>query len=150
MLLVFRLNDDNARHNRARAVEQARAGALAAATAEAQSLTTISYRSAVQDLARILEGSTGKLRQQFAAEQGQFPTLLARQKSDSVGNVISAGVVSCSAAKGTAQVVIAADATVKTSASPQPVVKHYRMVMKLVRTSGRWLVSDLAFAGAPQ
>ena len=32
----------------------------------------------------------------------------------------------------------------------QSVLKHYRMVMRLVKVHGHWLVSDIAFAGAPQ
>jgi Mce-associated membrane protein len=134
-------------------VDDARNAALAAAKTEAVNLTTIRYTSAAADVDRILAGATGKLRAQFESEKAQFPSVLQRQQSESEGSVLSAAVVSCSDSSGTAQVVVAADANVSTAAAAgkrQSVLKHYRMVMHLTRTGGRWLVSDVAFAGVPQ
>lgn len=131
----------------------ARTAAAAAARTEALAVTTIDYQTADADLRRILAGATGKLRAQFAAEQPHFADTLAREKSRSEGNVLAVGVVSSSAAKGTAQVLVACDATVTTTGTngrDQSVLKHYRMVMRLVRSGSRWLVSDIAFAGEPQ
>jgi Mce-associated membrane protein len=132
--------------------DDAREAAAAAARAEALNLTTIRYDSADADLKRILDGATGTLRSQFAEEQPQFARSLAGDKSRSRGNVLAVGVVNASTSKGTAQVVVAADATVTTDANgkDQSVLKHYRMVMRLVKIHGRWLVSDVAFAGEPQ
>lgn len=132
--------------------DDARDGAAAAARAEALNLTTISYQTADADLRRILAGATGKLRAQFAEEQPHFADSLSRDKSVSKGNVLAVGVVPGSTSDR-AQVVVATDATVTTTAaggSDQSVLKHYRMVMRLVKLHGRWLVSDVAFAGAPQ
>ena len=140
-----------ASHRNAR--DDARRAAAAAARAEALNLTTISYQTADADLRRILAGATGKLRSQFAQEQPRFANSLAGDKSRSKGDVLAVGVVSSSASTGTAQVVVAVDATVTTAAAngqDQSVLKHYRMVMRLVKLHGRWLVSDVAFAGAPQ
>jgi Mce-associated membrane protein len=131
----------------------ARTAAAAAARTEALNVTTIRYQTADADLRRILAGATGKLRAQFASEQPHFADTLTRDKSRSQGDVLSVGVVSSSASKGTAQVLVAVDATVTTAGAngrDQSVLKHYRMVMRVVRTNGRWLVSDIAFAGAPQ
>jgi Mce-associated membrane protein len=133
--------------------DEVRQGAAAAARAEALNLTTIRYQTADADLRRILAGATGKLRAQFAAEQPHFADVLTRDRSRSEGNVLAVGVVDISAPKGTARVVVAADATVTTTAAngrDQSVLKHYRMVMRLVKLHGRWLVSDVAFAGEPQ
>jgi Mce-associated membrane protein len=140
-----------ASHRNAR--DDARRAAAAAARAEALNLTTISYQTAEADLRRILAGSTGKLRSQFAEQQPRFAQSLAGDKSRSKGDVLAVGVVNASASKGTAQVVVATDATVTTadaSGKDQSVLKHYRMVMRLVKLHGRWLVSDVAFAGEPQ
>lgn len=147
--LILLLLQASARNGRA----DARAAAAAAARAEALNVTTIRYQTADADLRRILAGATGKLRAQFAEEQPHFADTLAQDKSRSEGNVLAVGVVNSSAAKGTAQVVVAVDATVTTtgaSGREQSVLKHYRMVMRVVRTGGRWLVSDIAFAGEPQ
>jgi Mce-associated membrane protein len=133
--------------------DDARRGAAAAARAEALNLTTISYQTADADLRRILAGSTGTLRSQFAEQQPRFADSLAGDRSRSRGNVLAVGVVSASATKGTARVVVAADATVTTATAngkDQSVLKHYRMVMRLVKVHGRWLVGDVAFAGEPQ
>ena len=125
---------------------------LAAARQEAVNLTTISYLSAARDLNRIIDGATGGLRTQFLSQRAQFPAVLARDKSVSQGQVLSAGLISLTGNRQ-AQVDVATDATVTTTgggSKPQSVVKHYRMVMKLNLEHGRWLVSDVAFAGAPQ
>jgi len=126
---------------------------LTAARQEAVNLTTISYTSAAHDLDRIVAGATGGLRQQFEGQRAQFPAVLARDKSVSRGRVLSAGLISLSDNNDTARVAIATDATVSTTGggvTAQSVVKHYRMVMKLQRVGGRWLVADVAFAGVPQ
>lgn len=127
------------------------AAVMTAATQEAIDLTTISYATATRDLDRIVAGATAGLRQQFQSQRAQFPAVLARDKSVSRGQVLAAGLVSLSAR--TAQVDVATDATVSTTgggAKVQSVLKHYRMVMKLQLVNGRWLVSDVAFAGVPQ
>ena len=66
--------------------------------------------------------------------------------------VLAAGVASQSS--GTVEALVAVDAAVSNSetakAGGRPLVKHYRMDMKLVLVSGRWLVSQVAFAGLPQ
>jgi Mce-associated membrane protein len=143
VILVLRTNDRSSR-------DDARQGVLQAARQEAVNLTTLSYTSATRDLDRILAGATGGLRAKFESERAQFPAVLAREKSQSSGSVLSAGLVRLSLSAGSAQVVLATDATVATTAAPQPVLKHYRMVMTLQRVNGHWLVSDVAFAGLPQ
>lgn len=125
---------------------------LTAARQEAVNLTTISYTSAGHDLDRIIAASTGGLRTQFLSQRAQFPAVLARDKSVSRGQVLSAGLISLTGSTQ-ARVDVATDATVTTTGgggTPQSVLKHYRMVMKLSLVHGRWLVSDVAFAGAPQ
>jgi len=143
-LLVIGASTRNAR-------SAARDAAAAAARNEALHLTTISYRTADADLARILAGATGALRAQFAAEQAHFADTLAPDKSVSTGDVLAVGIVHSSTSAARADVAV--DATVTTTGSSgksQSVLKHYRMVMKLVKLHGHWLVSDVAFAGAPQ
>ena len=126
---------------------------LQAARQEAVNLTTLSYTTAKRDVDRIVAGATGDLRQRFAAQRPAEAAVLAQNKSRSRGTVLSAGLSRLSPGTDTAQVVLAVDATVTTETkpgSPQSALKHYRMVMKLHRVDGRWLVSDVAFAGVPQ
>lgn len=145
-VLFFRPRGDSTHDVVTRAV-------LTAARQEAVNLTTIAYTSAARDLDRIVAGSTGGLRQQFETQRAQFPAVLAKDKSVSRGRVLSAGLISLSDHNDAAQVAVATDATVSTTGggtTAQSVVKHYRMVMKLKLVNGRWLVSDVAFAGVPQ
>jgi Mce-associated membrane protein len=123
--------------------------AMAAARQEAVALTTIGYKTAASDLDRVLAGATGQLRTQFSKERSQLPTTLAQTKSVSRGTVLSSALSSIDGDK--AQVLVAADAQVSgTDTGSTGVLKHYRMVMTLQRLDGRWLVSDVAFAGTPQ
>ena len=139
----------------ARDRDDARAAALTAARQQAVNMTTIDYRTAERDLNRIIERASGELRKQFARQREQFPDILAKDQSQSVGVVLAAGLASLDGNRASA--VVAVDATVNNTAiekeqgeSGQGVVKHYRMHMKLVRTGDRWLVDQVAFAGLPQ
>jgi Mce-associated membrane protein len=138
----------------ARAAESdARTDALAAATQEALNLTTLSYEHADADLDRIVNLATGELRTRFEAEREELPGVLAREQSTSTGTVRSAGLVRLSQDQRSAQAAVAVDAEInnaQTRDAGQPVVEHYRMVLKLQLLDGRWLVSDVAFAGSPQ
>jgi len=123
--------------------------ALAAARGESVALTTIGYKTAARDLDRVLAGATGALRAQFASETNQLPATLAKTKSVSRGNVLSSALSSLNGNR--AQVLVAVDANVSgTDTGKTGVLKHYRMVVTLLEVSGKWLASDVAFAGVPQ
>jgi Mce-associated membrane protein len=131
------------------AAPPAQQAALAAARAEAVALTTIGYKTTDSDLDRVLAGATGALRTQFAAEKGQLPATLAKTKSESRGAVLSSALSSLRGSR--AQVLVALDATVSgTDTAKTGVLKHYRMVITLALVGGKWLASDVAFAGVPQ
>jgi Mce-associated membrane protein len=122
---------------------------LASARGEAVALTTIGYKSASADLDRVLAGATGALRTQFEKEKSQLPATLAQTKSSSRGTVLSSALSSLSGTR--AQALVAVDATVTgTDTGSSGVLKHYRMVVTLQQINGRWLASDVAFAGQPQ
>lgn len=135
--------------DRQRAAIPAQQAVLAAARAEGVALTTISYQTARADLARILAGATGSLRAQFAKQQAQLPGVLARTKSVSKGTALSSALTSLGG--NDAKALVAVDANVSgTDTGSGGVLKHYRMVVTLQRVNGKWLASDVAFAGQPQ
>ena len=144
-LFALRLHAADARDDRRSAV-------LAAARAEALNLTTISYQTAERDLDRIVAAATGQVRTQFLAQRKQFPDVLRKAKSTSVGSILASALVSLHGS--TARALVAVDATVNNAqtaaAKAAPQVKHYRMAMTLQHIKGNWLVSDVAFAGLPQ
>jgi Mce-associated membrane protein len=122
---------------------------LSAARSEAVALTTLSYKTASADLDRILAGATGQLRTQFEKEKAQLPATLAQTRSVSRGSVLSSGLISLAGAR--AQALAAVDARVSgTDTGTTGVIKHYRMVITLQQVGGKWLASDVAFAGTPQ
>jgi Mce-associated membrane protein len=135
------------------ATSDARAAAVAVARQEALNLTTLSYEHADADLDRIVGLATGELRTRFEAERKDLPGVLAREQSTSSGTIRSAGLVRLADDGESAQVSVAVDAEIsndKTRAAGQPVVEHYRMVLQVSRVGGKWLVSNVAFAGTPQ
>jgi len=127
----------------------ARSAVLAAATTEVSNLVNISYQSAGHDVDRIIAGATGRLAQLVGAERAQLE-VLTRDQSVTAGSVLAAGLMDLDVDRGTARVLVAADANVSNASRPQPLVKHYRWVLTLLRQHGRWLVSDAALAGVPQ
>ena len=129
--------------------DEARQAALQAARQQAVNMTTISYETADRDLGRIIAAASGTLKTQFEAQKKSFPGVLRQQKSISVGTVLAAGVAGQTGNK--VEALVAVDAAVRNATSgSSAVVKHYRMDMTLVRSGGRWLVSEVAFAGLPQ
>lgn len=145
VVVVLRASDASARSD-------ARDEVLAAARQEALNLTTISYRTARQDLTRILDGATGALRRRVAAERARAD-VIARDRSISHGAVVSAGLMHLDVGGGVARCLVAADATVSTptaGGSRHSTVQHYRMVVTLRRVGDRWLASDVAFDGVPR
>ena len=131
--------------------QDVRQQALAVATQEGVNLTSISYLTADRDLGRIVDRATGTLKSQFESQRAGFPAVLAKEKSVSAGRVLATAVASQDG--DSAQVLVAVDATVTTTPAggrSVSVVKHYRMNMRVQRVKGRWLVSQVAFAGVPQ
>jgi hypothetical protein len=147
--VVFGIRDHRHRDATAQTLVPAEQSAMSAARAEAVALTTIGYQTASSDLNRVLAGATGSLRTQFEKERSQLPATLAQTKSQSRGTVLSSALSSASADR--AQVLVAVDARVTgTDTTSSGALKHYRMVVTLQRVAGRWLASEVAFAGTPQ
>jgi Mce-associated membrane protein len=122
-----------------------RAEVLHAARQQAVNFTTLDHRTLDRDLRRVLDGSTGSFRAEFAAGTTDLRGLVTANKAVSRGEVLEAGIVS--ADDDSARVLVVADSTVTNTASEQPERRHYRIQMDLQRSGGRWLVSDLTFVG---
>lgn len=125
--------------------DQRREQVLDAARRATVNFTTLDYRRLDRDLGRVLTGATGKFRSQFKAGARDLSALVTRNKAVSRGEVLEAGLVSSD--DDSARVLVAADSTVTNAASPKPQQRYYRIQLDLVRSGGRWLVSDLQFVG---
>lgn len=119
-----------------------REAAVDAAKQAGVNLATMDYRHAGSDVNRLITGLTGPAktemektgRQQVVAQLGKVQTW-------SVGQVLSAGVVSSDS--DSAQVLVVVDQTVRSADVPNGVVHHLRWQMTVDKVGGRWLVSKL-------
>ncbi|MBF9129628.1 hypothetical protein I0C86_11730 [Plantactinospora sp. S1510] len=130
-----------------RAVEQARAQALAAARQTTVNFVSVSASSVDSDLQRITAGAAGEFKEEFTRGQAQVRAAVIENKVESTGTVLRAGLVSGDLRAAVA--LVAVDATVKNVHAPDGRAAHYRIQVDLTRDrdSGAWLVSRLQFVG---
>jgi len=127
------------------------AAAVAAGRTQALNMMTLDYRTAKRDLQRVVDGSTGSMKDQYSqAMQGTIATT-ASEKSTSKGTITSAGLASL---KGNAaEVLVAGDATVSfpksKKAAAGTIVVRYRFRVDMQNVNGVWKSSKLSFAGLP-
>ena len=124
-----------------------RAAVVAAARQEVTNLMNISSASAARDLDRVIAGSTGDLRRQFEVQRAHVAAA-AQSQSELTGSVVTAGLLWLRPGQHIARVVVAATGT-DTAGGSAPTSRHYRWVLTLRRSGGRWLVSDAALEGVP-
>jgi Mce-associated membrane protein len=127
------------------AVADRRADALRAAKQSALNLTSIDNREFDEDVARVLEGSTGAFRTDFEGRAKDLRSVLTENQVVSQGTVIEAGLVRDDERTATALVVV--DSEVRNTAAPEGRVNTYRMRLELELVGGRWLTSQLEFVG---
>ena len=106
---------------------------------------TISYRTAGQDLARIIAISTGGFRSQVESARQALIQQVEKEQSVSAANVLAAGLAG-DVTSATAQVVVVVDATITSKNAPNGVVDHYRETVTVSRVGSRWLASQVTFA----
>ncbi|MFL6239334.1 MAG: hypothetical protein ACJ735_07610 [Actinomycetes bacterium] len=123
----------------------ARTAALSAARQAAVNLLSIDYRTATRDLQRIIDGSTGDQQRIYRDQLTAFPGVLRQTKSVSTGEVIAAGVVSAHGSR--AEIAVAINQSITSSAASGAVNTSRRMVLDLQRVHGRWLVNKQTFVG---
>lgn len=126
----------------AEAADQQRDAAVAAAKQAGVNLATMDYRHAGADVQRLMSGLTGPAKDEMQKSgRKQVVAQLGKVKTWSVGQVLSAAVVSSDA--DSAQVLVVVDQTVRSADVPNGVVHHLRWQMTVDRVGGRWLVSKL-------
>ncbi len=131
--------------------------AVAAAQKQALAIMTLSYKTAKTDLQRVIDGSTGTMKTQYAQSEQGTAANATTAKSVSTGAVTSAGLSypkGKSSFTGTkAEVLVVGDATVafpKTKTNPASKVSvHYRFVFEMQKVGGAWKSAQLNFAGLP-
>jgi hypothetical protein len=117
----------------------------AVATAEevATGLLRLDFQSSPETIDRILGVSTGPLREQLTALSPTLNSLLDQGQVSSDGTVTASGVETID--DMSAQVLIAAEATVRNSELPDGQLRTYRMVVTVQREGDQWLASAVDF-----
>ena len=120
--------------------------ALHAARQAAADLMTVSYKSAGNDINRILGVATGSFYSQVSADRKQLVSETESAHAVSTANVLSAGIVGGQITGNTATVIVVVDSTITSKNAPNGVVNHYRETITLHHTGRGWLASQVNFA----
>jgi Mce-associated membrane protein len=122
------------------------AAVLEAATEEVLAFTNIDYRSAQESIDKVKAGATGGFAEQYEQGAKSLPRVLARSKSISTAEILSAGVVA--ADQDNATVLVATRGTViNTATEGKKAERNLRLQLDLKYVDGKWLTSDLQFVG---
>ncbi|RJL30750.1 hypothetical protein [Bailinhaonella thermotolerans] len=114
--------------------------AIAAARGHVVELLSVDHRTVDRDLGRILSGSTGAAREEYARNAATVRERVTRERSVRIGAVRACGLVSLEGDR--ARVLAAADGVTTTSAAG-PREEFHRWKIDLARVSGRWLVAKI-------
>lgn len=121
--------------------DDARAAAVAAATAYAVDLTTYDHARLEADFAKVLDNSTGTFKSEYTAASASLRELIAKFKATATGKVLDTAVLSSNTDRAT--ILLFVDQTVSNNNSKTPRVDRSRMKMVLEKQGGRWLISSL-------
>lgn len=114
---------------------------LAAARQEALHLTSLSYKTADEDVRRVLQGATGGFKKRFSSQAKGIKQVLDQAKVVSTGTVREAGIASID--QNSATVLLAMGGSVQNAKTPRGSPRQYRFKMTLQHDGGRWLVSRM-------
>lgn len=129
---------------RAHHEHQARDDAITvAAREEVLALLTLNQKDVKGSLDKVLAGATGGWRERFAQEADQFTQVVQKQHVDATATITASAIQSADDTHAT--VLVAADAEIRNTNSPQGYPGVYRILMNLQSQDGVWLVSDLQF-----
>jgi Mce-associated membrane protein len=121
--------------------DDARAAAVAAATAYAVDLTTYDHSRLEADFSKVLDNSTGSFKSEYTAASASLRDLIAKFKATATGKVLETAVLSSDTDRAT--ILLFVDQTVSNNNSKTPRIDRSRMKMGLEKQGGRWLISSL-------
>jgi Mce-associated membrane protein len=116
---------------------------LQGARQAALNLTTISYTEAGADVARILDSTTGRFRDDFQHRSQPFIDVVNKAQSTSVGTIIDAGVQS--EQDNEAQVLVAVNVDSTLAGTPEPEPRAWRMCVTVQRVGSGAKASNVEF-----
>ncbi|MFD4367315.1 hypothetical protein [Rhodococcus sp. NPDC058521] len=106
-------------------------------------LTTIHPESAQEDVARIIDGSTGEFREDFEGRRDPFVSVVQDSQVKTDGNIVEAAIEDFT--DGPTTVLVAAKTTVSSADQPEPADRNFRMRVTVVDEDGKLKASKLEF-----
>lgn len=129
--------------NGARAAAADRENVLSAARQAAVNLTTIDFNSVESDVRRVLDGATGDFGGLFGQNVDSYVGVVKEGQVVTKGEIAEAGVQELDDSSAT--VLVAITTTVKNKNVPNGEQRSYRLVERMEKHSGSWLVSRVDF-----
>lgn len=126
-----------------RRAESVREHVLAAGREGALALTNIDHRQVDADVQRVLDTSTGGLREDFASRAESFKDAARRTQSKSVGTVTEAAVESVDGDQG--RVLVALTVMTSNRGEPERQPKLWRTRVTVSSDGGRFKVAAVEF-----
>lgn len=123
---------------------QDRDGAINAARQTALNMMTLDYKTINEDMQRVLSGTTGVFKDQYASNSATFVEEITKTQANSQAEVLSAGLTGGD--EDSAEVIVAVSALVTSPAVPEGAPRYMRFVLEVTKTDGKWLVSKFGMA----
>lgn len=121
-----------------------RDGAINAARQTALNMMTLDYKTINEDMQRVLAGTTGVFKDQYASNSATFIEEVTKTQATSQAEILSAGLTGGDA--DSAEVIVAVSALVTSPAVPEGNPRYMRFVLDVTKVDGKWLVSKFGVA----
>lgn len=117
----------------------ARGEILQAARQVGLNLMSMDYKTIEQDTQRVLDGSTGTFRDQYAAQTKTFIEEITKNQATSQAQVLGAGITDYD--DDSAEVIVAVSAVVTSPSVPNGTPRNMRFLIEMSKVDGKWLAS---------
>jgi Mce-associated membrane protein len=124
------------------ATTNSQADALASARVYATDLTTYDYRALSGNFKKVTANSTGEFAVNYGKVSQGLTKLIQQYHATSKGTVVRAGIFE--GTNNRVVVILFVDQQITNTNSKQPRIDRNRMQMILLKTNGRWMISDVA------
>jgi Mce-associated membrane protein len=132
-------------HHRHAQAEQQRAAEFAAAARQGVvTLMSLNFKTAKDDVQRIIDNSTGDFKNDFESSAGDFTKVAEQSKVTTEATVNATGVKSMT--DNSAQVIVAATSRITNAAGAKQDPRTWRLVVDVVRDGDRIKMSKVEFA----
>ncbi|WP_148086300.1 hypothetical protein [Actinocorallia herbida] len=121
-----------------------RDGAVNAARQTALNMMTLDYKTISDDIQRVLAGTTGTFKDQYATNSKTFIEEVTKTQATSEAEILSAGLTGGDA--DSAEVIVAVSALVTSPSVPEGTPRYMRFVLDVTKVDGKWLVSKFGVA----